>query len=223
MDIDIQFPDNTIVYNKTYSNFKKGQINNPNHRYIEQTSEKKIGETFVSKNGMKATLIAYRNTNDIDVQFEDGVIVKHKTYHNLKRGVIKHPNINCKNMSSMDKRIGETITAKNGMKATIIAYRNNSDIDIQFEDGTIVTNKEYNCFKKRKIGHPTLINHSASVTGTLYHTQIQKIAHNAGNITHYTCYCPICNQEFIMTFEQIKHHTCNTSHPNQKLNPVILS
>ena len=32
----------------------------------------------------------------------------------------------------------------NGLLATIIAYRNTQDIDVQFEDGTIIYNKMYN-------------------------------------------------------------------------------
>lgn len=36
--------------------------------------EKWIGQTRMMKCGMKATVIAYRNFNDIDVQFENGTI-----------------------------------------------------------------------------------------------------------------------------------------------------
>ena len=38
-------------------------------------------------------------------------------------------------------RVGETNRALNGMMMTIIAYRNSKDIDIQFEDGTIIKKK----------------------------------------------------------------------------------
>jgi hypothetical protein len=37
---------------------------------------------------------------------------------------------------------------------TIIAYRNNKDIDVQFIDGTIVTNREYSKFKNGQIKNP---------------------------------------------------------------------
>ena len=36
-------------------------------------------------------------------------------------------------------RTGETATALNGQKMTIVAYRSSRDMDVQFEDGTIVT------------------------------------------------------------------------------------
>lgn len=37
---------------------------------------------------------------------------------------------------------------------TIIAYRNYEDLDVQFEDGTIIFNKTYNGFKKGSIKNP---------------------------------------------------------------------
>lgn len=51
-------------------------------------------------------------------------------------------------------RIGETITAKNGQTMTIIAYRNNRDIDIQFSDKTVVLHKRYDHFLNGKIYNP---------------------------------------------------------------------
>ena len=36
------------------------------------------------------------------------------------------------------------------MIATIITYRNYKDIDVQFEDKTIVCNRQYDAFKKGK-------------------------------------------------------------------------
>lgn len=50
----------------------------------------------------------------------------------------------------------ETRVMKNGMETTIIAYRNNKDIDVQFKDGTIVTHRVYNNFKNGYIRNPNL-------------------------------------------------------------------
>ena len=41
------------------------------------------------------------------------------------------------------KRIGETSTNNQGIEMTIINYKNNSDIDIQFSDGTVVEHVQY--------------------------------------------------------------------------------
>lgn len=51
-------------------------------------------------------------------------------------------------------RIGEERTMNCGMKAKIIAYRNNKDIDVKFEDGYIIKNTIYGNFKRGKIGNP---------------------------------------------------------------------
>lgn len=47
----------------------------------------------VMKNGMQCTIITYRNASNIDVQFEDGTIVKHKRIGNFRGGHIANPNI----------------------------------------------------------------------------------------------------------------------------------
>lgn len=51
----------------------------------------RTGETNIAKNGLNMTIIEYRNCNDIDIKFEDGVIVYNKQYNNFSKGCIKHP------------------------------------------------------------------------------------------------------------------------------------
>lgn len=48
-------------------------------------------------------------------------------------------------------KISETAIANNGMLMTIVAYRNDEDIDVQFENGTIVENQRYDDFKNGNI------------------------------------------------------------------------
>ena len=123
----------------------------------------RIGQIVSATNGQKMTLIAYRCSTDIDVQFEDGTIVCNKSYAHFRKGSIKNPNKKCYIQRTHKKshinglsRIGETLIAKNGQKMTIIAYRGYNHIDVQFEDGTIVTDRMYNNFKKREIKNPNL-------------------------------------------------------------------
>ena len=47
--------------------------------------------------GMNATIIAYRKYNDIDIQFENNVIVTNRDYNNFKNGNIRYPGIKIKN------------------------------------------------------------------------------------------------------------------------------
>ena len=102
------------------------------------------------------TIIKYNGCNDIDVQFEDGTIVKHKSYKSFIKGETVNPNC-----SDKITRVGKTNIANNGQKMTIIKYRNHKDIDVQFEDGYISKNKRYSCFISGAISNP---NCSISIT-----------------------------------------------------------
>ena len=144
-DIDVRFKDGTVVKNRRYSAFKKGEITNPN---IKTFAKARLGETRMMKYGMAATIIRYGNTGDIDVRFGDGTIVKNRTYSAFKKGGMVNPNFN--------PRLGETNMMNCGIKATIIRYNTNKDIDVRFEDETVVEHKAYDAFKKGKIANPNI-------------------------------------------------------------------
>ena len=143
-DIDVYFEDGTVVEHKGYNAFKKGSIANP---YIKAS---RLGETRMMNCGMEATIIRYESNADVDVRFEDGTVVEHKMYWNFKKGGIANPNIKV----SVEDRLGETRMMKCDMEATIIRYNNAHDIDVRFEDGTVVEHRRYNQFKKGEITNP---------------------------------------------------------------------
>ena len=140
MNIDVRFEDEKVVEHRTYDQFKKGIIVNPNIK------ASRLGETRMMNCGMEATIIRYRNAGDIDVRFEDGFVIKHKQYGEFKRGKIANPNFN--------SRLGKTRVMKCGMEATIIRYGNARDIDVRFKDGAVVEHKIYGDFKNGYIAHP---------------------------------------------------------------------
>lgn len=47
-----------------------------------------IGETKMMNCGLEATIIAYKNYENITVQFSNGVVRENKTYGNFKKGTI---------------------------------------------------------------------------------------------------------------------------------------
>lgn len=51
----------------------------------------RTGESKIMKNGLKATIINYRNCEDIDVEFENNEIAYNHKYSNFIRGKIKCP------------------------------------------------------------------------------------------------------------------------------------
>lgn len=120
-------------------------------RNLKQT---RIGETVVANNGQKMKIIAYRGTNDLDIEFEDKTVVTGRAYKEFKKGCVANPNKPTIVKRKFTQRIGESITTARGLQMTIIAYRHARDIDIIFEDGSIVKNRGYNEFKKGQIRHP---------------------------------------------------------------------
>ena len=50
----------------------------------------RIGEENINNQGLKMKIIKYNGSLDIDIKFEDGTIIKNKTYDNFKKGNIKN-------------------------------------------------------------------------------------------------------------------------------------
>lgn len=48
-------------------------------------------------------------------------------------------------------RIGCISKSNNGLLMVIVAYRNDSDIDVRFENGIVVANQKYDDFKNGNI------------------------------------------------------------------------
>ena len=136
-DIDVRFEDGTVVKNRWYGNFKKGEIANPN---IKTFTEVRLGETRMMNCGMEATIIRYGGATDIDARFEDGAVAKNKAYGEFKKGGIAHPS------TTAEGRLGEIRMMSCDMEATIIRYGGATDVDVRFEDGKVVEHKTYRAF-----------------------------------------------------------------------------
>lgn len=148
-DITVQFTDGTVVSHKSKDSFYKGSINNPNYHKSSCLNEK-----IKMSNGMYATCIAYRGYDDIDVVFEDGVVVKNRSKTNFLQGHIAHPTFDHRSCKNKTRRMN------NGQMAKCIADRGCDDIDIQFDDGTIVRNKRRAAFMVGEIRNPIKANTS---------------------------------------------------------------
>ena len=83
-------------------------------------------------------------------------------------------------MSAKIDRTGEHATASNGQDMEIIAYRNRKDIDVRFEDGTIVCNRTYNKFLEGCIENP---NKKCSRIQNKYEIGYTKTAFNGMKMT----------------------------------------
>lgn len=191
-DMDVKFADGYIAKNITYRNFKTGEVGNPNFY------QKRVGETKLSNCGMQMKIIAYRKSSDLDVEFEDGTIVKNIKYQAFRKGEIKNPNF------YKAKYIGKKTMANCKMQMEVIEYRNSMDIDVIFEDGTIVKNKTYRDFKTGEIKPPYVTNYKG-----------KDIFLNLNNITgknlfdkYYHCKCSKCGLDTVLTIKEAKEHKC---------------
>lgn len=108
----------------------------------------RIGLKNKMSNGQIAEIINYRKASDIDIIFEDNTIVKNKSYYCFIDGKISNPNY-------ISNRLGEIVFYNNcNQNCKIIKYRGATNIDIQFEDGTIIKNVGYSNFKKQSYRNP---------------------------------------------------------------------
>ena len=205
-DMDVRFKDGYVACNKSYGNFKKGKIKNPNKPNVQLKTDIRIGETRTASNGQKMTIIAYRGTNDMDVRFEDGYVACNKSYTNFKTGRIENPNKPFTQLKT-DIRIGETSVANNGQRMTIIAYRYVNDIDIQFEDGYVTYNKRYQSFKTGRIVNPRF---PIRGKGTYKTFQTQYAYTTPDGSVYFYCECQKCGWKKNLTAHEIVNlnHTC---------------
>jgi hypothetical protein len=153
--VDVQFEDGVVRSGVTYYSFKNGNVSHPDDAE-EKMRNKRLGEARVMNSGERVEIIAYRTFKDVDVQFEDGVVVKNVKYNNFKKGSILHPSNTPEAIA--ERRIGETNTMSSGVIATIIAYRSSSDMDVEFSDGSVREHVRYDTFKNGQIAPPNQTN-----------------------------------------------------------------
>ena len=195
-DIDVRFEDDTIIKHRQYGEFKKGTIINQN---IKASAENRLGETQMMKCGMEATIIRYGRCEDIDIRFEDGAVVEHKTYKAFKKGEIANTNIK----ASAENRLGKTRMMNCGMEATIIRYGGATDIDVRFEDESVVVHKAYTNFKRGTIAHRSL---SLSHGSKDFHGFICKQGFKDEDRVLYECICKHCGLEDVLTPQEMMEH-----------------
>lgn len=115
-----------------------------------------VGFTQTNRQGLSYTVIAYRNHKDIDVQFEDGLIIEHIPATRLNQNTLNHPDypIVTVKRTPKNRRLGETKLNNQGRKMTVVRYRVDSDIDVQFENGFVVEHTQYQLFERGTIIDP---------------------------------------------------------------------
>jgi hypothetical protein len=90
--VDIDTTSNRQKYcdecNKIIKSKQKKEWRNMNNTLIKND---RVGETSKNTFGTKMEIVRYNKSNDIDVEFENGYIVRNTTYGNFIRGAIRNP------------------------------------------------------------------------------------------------------------------------------------
>ena len=106
-------------------------------------------------------------------------------------------------MATKTNRLGEARMMNCGMEATIIRYESNADVDVRFEDGTVVEHRRYIQFKRGEIAHRSLsLNHGSKD----FHGFICKQGFKDEDRTLYECICKYCDLEDVLTPQEMMKH-----------------
>lgn len=125
-----------------------------------------IGTYKVMNCGIGATVIGYVNSRNMTIRFDNGE-VKHNVYkvHFLAGKVMPASYGSCRDqayrvLNAKHSALGMEIMQNCGMIAECIADRRVDDIDVRFEDGTVVKNKRRSAFANGNINNPSFNRYS---------------------------------------------------------------
>ena len=107
----------------------------------------KEGYSSLSNDGEKMVIINYRNSRDIDIQFEDGAMACNREYKEFKLGTVTHP-------LKYKKRIGETYTSYQGYIYEIIEYFSSKNCTVILDNKIVVENLTYQEILDGKVTNP---------------------------------------------------------------------
>lgn len=91
-DIDIQFPDKSVVEHVAYHRFKQGTILPPTKIHKNNpTLNSKVGTTIISSCGLKMTCTEYFSSSWITIEFEDKTVLHGRSWRGFIEGQTTHP------------------------------------------------------------------------------------------------------------------------------------
>lgn len=126
---------------------------------LARNKKVKIGLKNVQRStGQEYEIIEWNGTKDILVRFEDGTEVK-TSFSAFNAGYVENPNFTYRDRDRLAKKnslIGESKTAANGMRMTVLDYDGHDSITVRFEDGQKVKCR-LSSFRTGYVSHPGLV------------------------------------------------------------------
>jgi len=140
-DIEVQFETGEIVESR-YDQFREGGILCPSVGRNSNLRHNHVGERNKMKCGKWCTITKYTNNINIDVTFDSGEVVTHKTYQMFRKGGILCPGSRL-SLYKGDNRIGERHQMKTGLWLTITGYENALNVIVKFGNGCVREHLDY--------------------------------------------------------------------------------
>ena len=153
-NITVKFSDGTIVKNRRYLSFKRGNIKNPNLKSAQSKSSKRIGLTKKMNCGLKATIIEYKISRKMKVRFENG-IEKNCSWTDFRDGTITP--LLMSNFVDPSNRIGQKQMQSCGEECEIIAYKDTTHITVRFLSSGITKQSSWKAFTSGHISNTNTI------------------------------------------------------------------
>ena len=150
---------------------------------VKEARAKHVGQANYASNGQRMEIIEYHNSKDVTVQFEDGTIRSGIALAAFMRGKVKNPN---KLVETKKDRTGEEMVSRAGQKMVIVEYRKSSDIDVKFEDGTVVEHQRYPNFLSGDIINPSVEYKGNRLTERLGEIGIMKNGQSCKIVVYYS-------------------------------------
>ena len=179
----------------------------------------RIGMVNYNKQGLKMTIIDYKRSDNITVQFEDGTIIENKTYSNFTKGMIKHPNNKKKSHEQFIKEFYE----KNSHANEIEILGKYEGCDTEINCHCKICDNEWETTPHRLLGNhgcPQCYNNrrgdSTRKTHEQFIAELYKINKNIevlskyiNSDTHIDCYCKVCGNKWdVRPANLLKGYNC---------------
>lgn len=142
-DIDVSFDDGSVKEHVSYSNFKKGGIIGPNQSVVKYSE----GYKKRSNNGLMMEVVERLPKNRLLVRFENGE-EKVTTITSFADGSV------ASDKARKEEIYRKTVANFQGLTMRIKEYRGTKDVDVVFDDGTVIKHRTFDMFNRGKVRNP---------------------------------------------------------------------
>lgn len=113
----------------------------------------RIGQSKINKQNCKMTIVEYKNSNKIVVEFNDENKTRvNTTYYGFSHGEVRNPNLkDCRQMEYEKQFLGKENYNTQGCLMKIIEYNGNKDVVVEFQDEHKI--RKHCDLKEFKLGH----------------------------------------------------------------------